>query len=71
MDAERERITALVLAAIQAELQRQGRSPDYPGASAAVGAPERAALAGVFDLEEVADAVCLALVRGTAAAPDA
>lgn len=51
----------VVLAALQHELQRQGESDDYPGSSAAVGAPERAALCGVFDLEEVAEAVCRVL----------
>ncbi|MDC7714853.1 hypothetical protein PQU96_12065 [Vogesella sp. LYT5W] len=48
----------VVLAALRHELRRQGESDDYPGSSAAVGAPERAALCGVFDLEELAEAVC-------------
>ncbi|MCQ4145799.1 hypothetical protein [Vogesella sp. AC12] len=48
----------VVLAALQHELRRQGESDDYPGSSAAVGAPERAALCGVFDLEALAEAVC-------------
>ena len=52
---------AVVLAALQHELRRQGESDDYPGSSAAVGAPERAALCGVFDLEELAAAVCQVL----------
>ncbi|KMJ54486.1 hypothetical protein ACG97_01615 [Vogesella sp. EB] len=53
----------VVLAALQYELRRQGESDDYPGSSAAVGAPERAALCGVFDLEELAEAVCRELQR--------
>ncbi|WP_374496614.1 hypothetical protein [Vogesella indigofera] len=53
----------VVLAALQHELLRQGESDDYPGSSAAVGAPERAALCGVFDLEKLAEAVCREVQR--------
>jgi len=48
----------VVPAALQHELRRQGESDDYPGSFAAVGAPERAVLCGVFDLEALAEAVC-------------
>lgn len=56
-------LQAVVLAALQHELRRQGESDDYPASSVAVGASERAALCGVFDLEALAEAVCRELQR--------
>ncbi|QXC52509.1 hypothetical protein KHC17_24990 (plasmid) [Agrobacterium salinitolerans] len=50
-----------ILAAIQRELERQSESPDHP-CLAQAGAPERAALTGCFDLEELTEAICAALL---------
>jgi hypothetical protein len=57
-------IKSIILTAIQRDLARQSGSTDY-GCSAATGAPERAALSGCFDLEELAEAIYAALVGGT------
>lgn len=54
-------IKSAILAAIQRELARQSESPDY-ACLAQAGAPERAALTGCFDLEELAEAIYAALL---------